>query len=149
MIAFIQRLLRRFNKEIRSGRFWRFFLGTVGGLVTDLSVFTVLTKLGVEPGIANLFSATLGLLVVYFLVTRYAFKTEHNHLKFIAFVSWYALMIMMWGAVIQLLVEFTGVAPLIAKLSTIPISFGLNFAFSRVLFGNRFWDFLRTSRSKN
>lgn len=149
MNDFIQRLIRRFNTEIRSGRFWRFFLGTVGGLVTDLSVFTILTKSGIEPGIANIFSATLGLLVVYFLVTRYAFKTEHNHLKFIAFVSWYSLMILMWGAVIQLLVEFTGVAPLLAKLATIPISFGLNFAFSRVLFGNRFWDFIKSSRSKS
>lgn len=149
MRAFIARLFRRFNKEIRSARFWRFFLGTVGGLATDLTVFTALTKAGLAPGFANIISATLGLLVVYFLVTRYAFKAQHSNLKFIAFVTWYSLMILFWGGVIQLLVVNTGLPPLFAKLATIPISFGLNFAFSRVLFGNRVWDFIKSARSKN
>lgn len=149
MRALFTRLIRRFSNEIRSARFWRFFLGTVGGLATDLSVFSVLTKVGLAPGLANIFSATLGLLVVYFLVTRYAFKSQHSNLKFIAFVSWYSLMILLWGAVIQLLVLNTGFPPLAAKLATIPISFGLNFTFSRVLFGNRVWDFVKNARGNN
>ena len=149
MRAFIARIFRRFNREIRSARFWRFFLGTVGGLVTDLTVFTILTKVGLAPGFANIISATLGLLVVYFLVTRYAFKAQHSSIKFIAFVTWYSLMILFWGAMIQLLVDNTGLPPLFAKLTTIPISFGLNFAFSRVLFGNRMWDFIKNARTKN
>jgi putative flippase GtrA len=149
MRAFIARLSRRFKTEIRSARFWRFFLGTVGGLATDLSVFTLLTKVGLAPGFANIISATLGLLVVYFLVTRYAFKAQHSNLKFIAFVTWYSLMILLWGGVIQLLVVNSGISPLVAKLATIPISFGLNFVFSRVLFGNRVWDFIKSTRIKN
>lgn len=148
MRGLIARLRRRFDVEIRSARFWRFFLGTVGGLATDLTVFTVLTKVGLAPGFANIISATLGLLVVYFLVTRYAFKAQHNALKFIGFVTWYSLMILFWGGVIQLLVVNTGLPPLVAKLATIPISFGLNFVFSRVLFGNRVWESIRTARVK-
>lgn len=149
MRAFIARLFRRFKNEIRSARFWRFLLGTFGGLATDLSVFTVLTKVGLAPGFANIISATLGLLLVYFLVTRYAFKAQHSNLKFIAFVTWYSLMILFWGGVIQLLVDNTELPPLFAKLATIPVSFGMNFVFSRVLFGNRVWDFIKSARSKN
>lgn len=149
MRELIARLIRRFDNEIRSARFWRFFLGTVGGLSTDLTVFTALTKVGLAPGFANIISATLGLLVVYFLVTRYAFKAQHSALKFIGFVTWYSLMILFWGGVIQLLVVNTGLPPLVAKLATIPVSFGLNFVFSRALFGKRVWDFIRSARAKN
>lgn len=149
MRRFFERMLRRFFTEIASGRFWRFFLGTVGGLSTDLLTFTLLTSSGVLPGVANVFSATLGLLVVYFLVTRYAFKTQHSHIKFIGFLVWYASMIILWGVIIQGIANVSQLPALGIKIGTLPFSFGLNFAFNRVLFGDRFWLYIQNVRLKN
>lgn len=147
VIEVFQQLYQRARYELGHKRFWRFLAGTVGGLITDLALFWALTKLTVQPGIANIFSATAGLLVVYFLVTKYAFGVDRRSAKFFIFVIWYATMILLWGAVIQILVTKFEVPALEAKILTVPFSFGINFVFSRILFGERLWIYLRQVRN--
>ena len=149
MISIFRRIFEQVVSEFTSKRFLRFFGGTAGGLGADLAAFWVLTACGVPPWGSNLVSATAGLLVVYFLVTKYAFKVDHRPLKFVAFVVWYSMMILFWGWVIQTVSITTPLGPFVAKLLTVPISFALNFAFSRLLFGDRVWKFLRRSSPRH
>lgn len=139
----IDRIWHLIVGELTSRRFWKFLAGTFGGLLTDIAVFSVLVALDVIPGMANLFSATAGLLVVYFLATKYAFKARHEWWRFGTFVAWYCVAITFWAFTIQVLSSETRMQPIFAKVLTIPFSFGINFAFSRLLFGPRFWAFLK------
>lgn len=119
-------------------RNWRqfglFFLGSLAGLVIDLGGFALLTWLGVVPWIANFCSSVTSISVVYLLVTRYAFGAGTRSWKYFAFVGWYLANILVFSTIIQLLVSATHLEPFLWKICTIPVSFLVNYFFSRWLF---------------
>ncbi len=117
--------------------FLRFFVGSAGGLAIDLGGFALLTAAGVEPGVANLISSFTSISVVYLVVTRYAFRALVGVRTYIAFVLWYSTSIVVFSALIELATTTTGLPPLAWKLASVPVSFLLNYAFSRWLFRTR------------
>lgn len=125
--------MRRFIE--RNRRFLGFFLGSGIGVLLDMSVFGTLTHVaGFPPWLANTISATLGIITVYLLVTRHAFRVAGHWLSFVLFIGWYAGSIALFSWIINTLVHEFEFLPLVAKISTLPFSFGLNFLFSRFLF---------------
>jgi putative flippase GtrA len=115
-------------------QFLRFFGGSAVGLFIDLSCFQLLVVAGLEPWQANTISSTLALTAVYFLVARFAFATRAHVRTYVLFFAWYGANIVIFGALINLAVDLTGWAPLLCKLASIPLSFLLNYLFSRALF---------------
>lgn len=119
---------------LRLGAFFRFLLGSACGLAVDLGGFLVLSGIRVEPGLANLISSFSSITVVYLIATRLAFGAGTSARTYAAFVIWYSCSILAFSLLIEFVSTTTGTAPILCKACSIPISFALNYAFSRWLF---------------
>lgn len=124
-------------RAVLSADFVRFFLGSGGGLLVDLGGFAALTSLGVAPGIANMVSSFASISVVYALVTRYAFGARATARTYVAFVLWYSTSIIVFSSAIEFAAVALVVPALACKLCSVPVSFALNYCFSRFLFADR------------
>lgn len=119
----------------RYRQFVTFFLGSGIGVTADMSIFYTLTRLFlIEPWMANTVSASVGIITVYFLVTRHSFRVSRNITSWILFVGWYTVIIITFSWLIQMLVTEVVLVPILAKVFTLPFSFGANYLFSRFLF---------------
>ena len=112
----------------------RFFWASASGLVIDLVFYTVFISVGIVPWVANLTSSTMSITAVYFLAARYAFKAKTKLSTYIVFFGWYSLSILLFSFVVAVLSESGYFSPIAAKLITVPISFSINFIFSRFIF---------------
>lgn len=118
-------------------QFIRFFLGSAVGLAIDLAGFFLLTQAGWQPMLANGASATASITAVYLLVTRYTFSRSADVATYVLFFAWYAMSIVVFSIAIQAISTGLPAEPEIVKLASVPVSFLLNFAFSRFLFKDR------------
>lgn len=118
-------------------RLLSFAAGSSAGLAIDLGGFALLTVAGVVPWLANAISSSAAVTAVYLLVTRYAFGADRRIRTYVAFVAWYASVIVVLSVAIQLLVTATDVPALAWKVASIPFTFSANFLFSQVLFRGR------------
>jgi putative flippase GtrA len=112
----------------------RFLAGAGVGVAVDLGLFLVLAHLGVPAGLANVVSAGTSVVVVYVIVTRYAFEQRRSGRTFLLFVGWYVVSILVFSFLIELLHGATGWAPFVCKLVSLLPSFAANFLASRLLF---------------
>lgn len=125
----MRQLLRRYRQFIT------FFLGSGIGVTVDMSIFFTLTHgARFEPWLANTLSAGVGIVTVYLLVTRHSFRVSTNITSFVLFIGWYVTIILTFSWIIQSLVTVWAFIPIVAKISTLPFSFGANYLFSRFLF---------------
>lgn len=115
-------------------QFLGFFGGSAVGLIIDLGGFALLISAGLLPWQANALSSTLALTAVYFLVARFAFTARPGVRTYLFFFTWYGSVIIVFSALIDAAVTLTSWPALICKLASIPISFGMNFLFTRYLF---------------
>lgn len=127
--------------------FLRFTAGSVAGLAIDLVGFQLLIFAGLAPGLSNALSSALSITVVYLLVTRYAFNVRKSASSFFIFLAWYGGSIVTFSLLIELVVAETGWAPMIAKALSVPVSFGLNYLFSRFLFSRSARSAIREERA--
>lgn len=118
-------------------QFFSFFLGSAVGLAIDLLGFFFLVNAGLDPWMANAISSVLSVTAVYFLVTRYTFAASPQVATYVLFFAWYATSIALFSTAIQVISIETSVGAEWVKLASVPISFILNFGFSRFLFRNR------------
>lgn len=118
----------------RIREFFTFFGGSAAGLAIDLVGFQLLVWVGLWPWLANATSSTVSISVVYLLVSRYAFSASARVSTYLLFVGWYGLSILVFSTLIQFASTGLGGAPLIWKLLSVPVSFMLNYGFSRFLF---------------
>jgi putative flippase GtrA len=95
----------------------------------------VLTSAGLPPWLANTISAATSVVVLYVIVTRFAFRHRGSVLTFALFAVWYTLSILFFSWLIQVGVDQLGLHPMVSKICTLPLSFVTNFTFSRLLFG--------------
>jgi putative flippase GtrA len=125
----VRQLLRRYRQFIT------FFLGSGIGVTVDMSIFFTLTQVAqFQPWLANTISAGTGIVTVYLLVTRHSFRVNKNVVSFVLFIGWYVTIILTFSGIIQTLVTVWAFIPIVAKISTLPFSFGANYLFSRFLF---------------
>lgn len=104
------------------------------GLSIDLVLFQVLVFLGFDAWLANASSSTVSIAAVYLLVTRYAFDARARWWTFALFCTWYGASILLFSVLIQVASTEVGWLPFGWKLISVPISFSLNYTFSRYLF---------------
>ena len=115
----------------------RFLVGSGLGLLVDLSVFAGATAVGAPAWAANVLSAGCAVVVVYLFVTKYAFDGGRSRSTFVLFVAWYAVSIVVFSVLIELLHEQSGWPAFVCKLASLPPSFAANFVASRLLFRSR------------
>jgi putative flippase GtrA len=118
-------------------QFGSFLLGSGLGLTVDLGVFYLGVRVGAPPWLANMISAGLAVVVVYLFVTKYAFSGGRSRSSFALFVGWYITSILVFSIFIDVLHAQTGWAPFLCKLVSLPPSFMVNFAASKVLLDRR------------
>lgn len=111
-----------------------FFAGSAVGLAIDLIGFQLLILAGLSAWQSNAISSTASIVAVYFLVTRFAFRAEGSATTFVVFLCWYALSIASFSALIDIAASSTGSNPFLWKIASVPVSFALNYVFSRLLF---------------
>ena len=114
--------------------FVAFFWGSAVGLAIDLVGFQILVWVGLLPWQANAISSTLSITAVYLLVTRFSFESRSKLSTYFIFLIWYGCSILFFSVVIQLGVSLLDWHPLTCKLLSVPVSFLLNYFFSRFLF---------------
>ncbi|WP_166788134.1 GtrA family protein [Cryobacterium glaciale] len=119
-------------------QFLRFFVGSAVGLAIDLIGFQALISLGLSPWESNLISSSVSITAVYFVVTRFTFGVDTRFVTYGIFFGWYGLSVVGYSALIQTVSTGLGGDPFGWKLLSIPISFSLNYAFSRFLFLGRY-----------
>lgn len=115
-------------------QFLSFFGGSAVGLLIDLAMFQLLVVAGLLPWQANAVSSSLALTAVYFLVARFAFAAQARVRTYLFFFAWYGGIIVVFSVVIDLVVTLTDWVPFLCKIASIPLSFVLNYFFSRYLF---------------
>jgi putative flippase GtrA len=115
-------------------QFLTFFLGSLAGLAIDLVGFHLLVMWGCAPWQANAISSTVAISAVYFLVTRYSFGVAQQLSTYALFVGWYVTSILMFSTVIQVATSVSGLDAIVWKLASVPLSFALNYLFSRFIF---------------
>ena len=111
----------------------RFFLSTLLGLTVDLVVYSLLVFAGLPAGLANVTSSAAAVVVVYFMATRYTFRSDGGPAKFALFVAWYAASIGFFSVLIEAGVTGMGLDPLVSKGLSLPLSFWANFLATRFL----------------
>lgn len=114
-----------------------FFCGSLYGVTVDLVTFQTLSWLGLGAAWCNIASASLAVITTYVFVTRYTFKTAHSLNTFAVFAAWYALSIAFFSWAIGLSVAATAWPPFTCKVLSLPLSFTVNFLFSRFFLGRK------------
>lgn len=130
-------------------RVLKFGISSGMGLSIDLIVYLTLDSVGIDASLANLVSSFLAITALYFLVSRYAFQKDPNPFKFLYFVVWYSAMILAMSAIVHVMHSAWGFTALFAKLVTIPVSFVLNYFFSKRLFANKNESLAMLNRTLN
>ena len=116
---------------------FRFFLSTLTALAIDYGLYALLCSRGLEPGWATLVSSSTSTIVLYFLSTRLAFRSDDSLGRIIAFCLWYAASIISFSLLVQFVHVWTEWDWLPSKLVTLPLSFSANFLASRIILYRR------------
>lgn len=114
-----------------------FFGGALVGVSLDLCVFQILICYEYSPFNSNVISSGLAICATYFFVSRYTFNKKSNIKVFLLFFIYYSLSILFFSQLIEWMVGVTGVQSLLCKIFSLPISFAVNFFFSRIILGGR------------
>ncbi|MEC3912675.1 GtrA family protein [Sphingobium sp. CR2-8] len=104
--------------------FARYLLASICALASDLSLFLTLDHGGASPAIATLGGYAIGLVVHWVISTRFVFDLQNGptHAQRLGFVVSAAVGMGITLALVTLL-SAVGMAPAIAKLLSVPVSF--------------------------
>lgn len=109
----------------------RFGLVAGTGWLIDFCLFVTLGWLGMPVWAANMLSASVAVLFVFFASVRHVFEYEGGYLlgKLIAYILYQVVAIALASVLIDALARWLGVAPVIAKIIVTPATFYANFQF--------------------
>lgn len=135
-----------FSKKIDSlvlGRHFKragvlsFFFGSLTGVLLDLCIFQLAIYFGFSPLFANITSSGVAIIITYLFVSRYTFDRKFNARRFSVFFIYYSLSISAFSVAIDYLIGTTELHPLTCKILSLPISFMVNFFFSKKILGKQ------------
>jgi len=120
------------------------YVGFAGsGWVLDMALFWCLVSAGLAPGLANLVSASIAAMTVYWAAQRFLFgATTFSGRRFLTYLAYTEANIVFWAFVIQLLAGFLWdkgwlpaetSAALAAKVLVTPLSLASNYLVTRFL----------------
>lgn len=112
----------------------RFLVSTILGLTVDLGVYIALLLFVVTPAIANSISASVAVIVMYFLTSRFTFRARAGGSSVVLFFVWYAISIAGFSWLVQVGVDVLALDPVVSKIGTLPLSFAANFLMTRTIF---------------
>ena len=117
--------------RINSYRIVKWFYTVLGGVSIDVVLFYLLSSQGVPAFWSNLISSGLAITFVYFTSVRFVFKNKDYAVsRYILFASYYAISISFFSYLISVLTNDFSFLPIIAKITTLPFSFIINYYFA-------------------
>ncbi len=118
----------------------RFGLIAGTGWLIDFCLFIALNWLGMPVWMANMLSASVAVLFVFFASVRRVFEYEGGYLfnKLIAYAIYQVIAIALASALIDMLARWFDIAPVGAKVIVTPITFYANFQFMSWITTGRF-----------
>ncbi len=118
-----------------SREFLSYFIFTFIGLLIDLALFTVLnTGTSLPVWIANEISSYTAVTFVFITVSRYSFsKKGFSWLSYLMYIIYISLSILVFSWSIDFLVQHIKLLPLLCKSVVLPISFLVNYYFTRLI----------------
>ena len=117
--------------RINSYRIVKWFYTVLGGVSIDLVLFYLLSSQGVPAFWSNFISSGLAITFVYFTSVRFVFKNKDYAVsRYTLFASYYAASISFFSYLISVLTNDFSFLPLIAKITTLPFSFIINYYFA-------------------
>jgi putative flippase GtrA len=109
----------------------RYAAASLSTAAVDLAVFLMLTAAGTGLLTANLGARAIALVVQFYLLRSFVFRTDGGLVRFIAFVLYVAVMGFVSAAVQMQLSAHTGIGAVAAKILVESVLFMLNFVFLR------------------
>jgi putative flippase GtrA len=121
-----------------AARAFRYGLVGGAGLLLDFSLFMVLVQAGIGPFAANIISSGTTLTTVYFVSVKQIFRYDgHFILPLLAvYLTYHFCGTILFSWVISRLVDL-GVAPPLAKIGILPVTFTMNYLFMSWLTARR------------
>jgi hypothetical protein len=113
------------------GRVLGFAAVSGAGLALDFGLFLSLVEFQQRPGLANLLSATAAVAFVYFVSVKRIFAYQGRFLLglFFIYLAYQAVAVAAASGAVDWLVAVHAVAPAIAKVLILPLTFSANFLF--------------------
>ena len=113
-----------------AARALRFGLVSGIGLVLDLALFLLLVRAGVDPFTANVISSGTGLTFVYCVSVRRIFRYRGRFIVplFAAYLLYHVCGTLAVSEIISLVIR-AGLAPVLAKVGILPVTFSANYLF--------------------
>jgi putative flippase GtrA len=108
----------------------RYGLVSGAGLVLDIALFLILVGAGLGPFAANIISSATGLTFVYCASVRRIFRYDGRFIVplFAVYLLYHVCGTLAVSAAISTVVH-AGVAPALAKVGILPVTFGANYLF--------------------
>ncbi len=104
------------------------------GLSLDIAIFASINALTGWIFWANILSSWSAISFMYVTSLRFVFKEGRgSRQRYALFVGYYAFSIATFSWLIDALVVHAGLAPLAAKLASVPVSFFVNYFFARLI----------------
>lgn len=114
------------------------FAGTsMAGVAADLLIFYFLVQLQVSVSASALLSGVFAVLVSGMLSLFLAFKVRYSNRKYFWLTGYYLLSLSIFAGCISWICDWTQLPPMIVKVSSLPISFTINYLGSRQILRNR------------
>ena len=118
-------------KALLSLQFIKFTICSGTGLLLDFSTFYFLTLLEINVFLSNAISSFIAITFVYITTTKFVYLNANYSLdKFVRFVSFYCISILVFSSIIWSIVFLFDIAPLLAKIFVVPFSLIANYFFS-------------------
>ena len=120
-------------------RFLQFFGASLGGLMLDFTAYTLLCESGMQPGFANLISASTGVTFVFLVSAHRIFDSSDHFLGrlFVFYAVYQAVTIVCASWLVDTMTEVFGGRYLLGKAVVLPLTFALNFFVVSKMFSAR------------
>lgn len=115
----------------------RYGVVSIAALAADFSVYIALFSAAVAASLAGVAGYAVGMVVHYFLSSRFVFKTQGSRKserrRFVEFLLSGLVGITLTGFIIAIATAVFGVAPIAAKIVAAAVSFAAVFAIRRLV----------------
>ena len=120
-------------------RFLQFFGASAGGLALDYFFYTLLCESGMQPGYANLISASTGVTFVFFVSAHRIFDSSDHFLGrlFVYYALYQACAITGASWLVDTMTEVFDGKYILGKTVVLPLTFAINFVVMSWMFSER------------
>ncbi len=109
-------------------QFARFLVAGCFNTGLGFAIYSIGILLGFNYAVANSIAWIVGVIVAFFLSSRFVFRMPYQHVRFLKFVGSNVLALVVSLAVLTLLIKVLLINTIVASLASIPLVVAINYA---------------------